>query len=181
MKSEHEKNYLNNSSQLPNIERREKYNILKNELLEKKINSNHNIKNKKLFITSSRVNIDKNNKINENTINSSLNNNSKYFKESVHSNFSCIPLRNSNYSKELYFNGDESYKKGEINLSKLLDKGGLTNKSAMYPLEPKKKFLGDKLRKFINIKKKLILKKNQIYKFQKDRLNYMINNFSFEG
>ena len=181
MKSEHEKNYLNNSSQLPNIERREKYNILKNELLEKKINSNHNIKNKKLFITSSRVNIDKNNKINENTINSSLNNNSKYFKESVHSNFSCIPLRNSNFSKELNFNGDESYKKGEINLSKLLDKGGLTNKSAMYPLEPKKKFLGDKLRKFINIKKKLILKKNQIYKFQKDRLNYMINNFSFEG
>ena len=51
----------------------------------------------------------------------------------------------------------------------------------MYPLEPKKKLLGDKLRKFINIKKKLILKKNQIYKFQKDRLNYMINNFSFEG
>ena len=181
MKSEHEKNYLNNSSQLPNIERREKYNILKNELLEKKINSNHNIKNKKLFLTSSRVNIDKNNKINENTINSSLNNNSKYFKESVHSNFSCIPLRNPNYSKELYFNGDETYKKGEINLSKLLDKGGLTNKSAIYPLEPKKKLLGDKLRKFINIKKKLILKKNQIYKFQKDRLNYMINNFSFEG
>ena len=61
------------------------------------------------------------------------------------------------------------------------DKGRITNRSEIFPLEQTKKLFGGKLRKFINIKKKLIMKKNLIYKFQKDRLNFMFNNFSIEG
>ena len=184
-KLEHEKNYLNNSCQLPKIQKPEKYYHLKNELLEKKLNSKINIRNKELFLTSSRTNFDKtniNNKNKEKTINSSKNNNSIYFKESIKSNFSCIPLRNSNYYKELNNVGKESfYKKSEINIFKMPDKGRITNRSEIFPLEQTKKLFGGKLRKFINIKKKLIMKKNLIYKFQKDRLNFMFNNFSIEG
>ena len=177
-KSDNEKNFLNDKGQLPKVEK-DKSNNLKKLLFYKKLNP----KNHKVFLTSSRAKQNYFNKSRENSINSSFNNNSKYFKDSVTSNLSCIPLKKSNYIDSKILEDESSDKKNEINLSSILNKSQLNNQSAIFPLKPindKKKSLSDKLQNFINIKKNLMLKKNKMYKEQKDRLKLIVNICSIE-
>ena len=177
-KSDNEKNFLNDKGQLPKVEK-DKSNNLKKLLFYKKLNP----KKHKVFLTSSRAKQNYFNKSRENSINSSFNNNSKYFKDSVTSNLSCIPLKKSNYFDSKILEDESSDKKNEINLSSILNKSQLNNQSAIFPLKPindKKKSLSDKLQNFINIKKNLMLKKNKMYKEQKDRLKLIVNICSIE-
>ena len=177
----YEKNNINNESQLPKIEKDVHYN-LKKQIFYKKIS--HHMKNK-VHLTASRALQNYFNKSRETSINSSYHSNTKYFKDSKISNISCIPLRNSNIRGESnYIENESSDKKNEINLSSvLLTKSKFKNEFpflAFNPTNHKKKLIGDKLQNFINIKKKLMLKKNKIYKEQKDKLKLMVNNYSIE-
>jgi hypothetical protein len=177
-KSDNEKNFLNDKGQLPKVEK-DKSNNLKKLLFYKKLNP---IKHK-VFLTSSRAKQNYFNKSRENSINSSYNSNSKYFKDSVTSNLSCIPLKKSNYIESRILEDESSDKKNEINLSTILNKSLLNNQSALLPfnaINNKRKLLSNRLQNFINIKKNLMLKKNKIYKDQKDRLKIMVNICSIE-
>ena len=177
--SDNEKNFNNDKGQLPKIEN-DKCHNLKKQLFYKKLNNN---KKPKVFLTASRAKQNYFNKSRENSINSSYNSNSKYFKDSVTSNLSCIPLKKSNYIESRILEDESSDKKNEINLSTILNKSLLNNQSALLPLNAlnnKKKLISDRLQNFINIKKNLMLKKNKIYKDQKDRLKIMVNICSIE-
>ena len=169
--SEYERNFFNDKGRLPMIEKNEKLPDLKKHMFYQKLNHNK----KKLYLTSSRAKLNHLTKSRENSVNSSLYDNSKTLKDSKISHMSSIPLRKSNFIIEprlLEDDSDERKTGGRFN-----------NQSALFPLKQinnKKKIIGGKLQNFIKIKKKLIIKKNKIYKDQKDRLKLMVNNFTIE-
>ena len=173
--AEYEKNIFNNKSQLSGIEKRDKYTKLKSQLFYNKLNQKRRVK---LFLTRAKLN--NFNKSGDNSFNNSSYNNSYHLKESNRfSNLSCIPLRNSNFESRII--EDDSL--NENNISTFISKSRLNNQSALLPLNlmnNQKKLIKNKLQNFINIKKKLIIKKNKIYKDQKDKIKSMINNYYIE-
>ena len=179
--SEYEKNILNNKSQLSTVEKCENIQKLKKIFLYKKL-SNHK---RKLFITSSRTKTnDLNlNKSKDNSINSSYNNISKYFRESKNSNLSSLPLKKSNYNEEpkIIINAPNE-KKTILSSSVTITINNESNILTNFPVikSNEKKLIGDKLRKFMNIKKNLLIKKSKIYKSQKDKLQSMLNSYVIE-
>ena len=179
--SEYEKNILNNKSQLSTVEKCENISNVRKIFLYKKLNN----QKRKLFITSSRTKInDLNlNKSKDNSINSSYNTISKYLRESKNSSLSSLQIKKSNYIEgpKIIIN-EPNEMKNILYLSNTITRNNESNLLTNFPVIKSrgKKLIGDKLRKFMNIKKNLLIKKSKIYKSQKDKLKSMFNSYVIE-
>ena len=184
-RSEYEKNILNDKGKELDTEKSNKIANIKHKILVKKL---INQKKSKLFITGTKQKINDLNKSRDNnsinSINSSYYNNSKYLKDSKISNLSCLQFGNTNINGESKINEDESSDNNiDINLSYIFNQNQTKNTGtqiSLYPINNKRMLMSEKLKNFMNIKKKLMLKKSKIYRAQKDKLKSMFNNYYIE-
>ena len=184
-RSEYEKNILNDKGKELDTEKSNKIANIKHKILVRKL---INQKKSKLFITGTKEKINDLNKSRDNnsinSINSSYYNNSKYLKDSKISNLSCLQFGNTNINGESKINEDESSDNNiDINLSYIFNQNQTKNTGtqiSLYPINNKRMLMSEKLKNFMNIKKKLMLKKSKIYRAQKDKLKSMFNNYYIE-
>lgn len=170
--SNFEKNNLNINTERSSIGQKNKYNNLKKQIFQKKLSPRQS----NLFITSSKIKI---NNLNFNFSRDNSINSSYYKKESKNSNNSCMPCVN----KENIFDEDISDKQSYYIYPYFFNQNKQSSTQSLLPFNSilnQRKLIGEKQQRLINIKKKLLLKNNKIYKEQKQKMSSMVNNYFIE-
>lgn len=165
--SDYEKNIMNNNI-IQTTEKNTNEQNLEKQILYKKLN--HQRKSQLLTRTKLK-NVE--NKTKDFTINSSILNNTKFLRESKNNSMSCIFNKKSNNIGESQLFNENNLSKGYNNYNEI-NTNAQNNNSII-----KKKLLGDKLQKFIKIKRNVMMKKNKIYNDQKNKLKAMVNIYNF--
>ena len=165
--SDYEKNIMNNNI-IQTTEKNTNEQNLEKQILYKKLN--HQRKSQLLTRTKLK-NVE--NKTKDFTINSSILNNTKFLRESKNNSMSCIFNKKSNNIFESQLFNENNLSKGNNNYNEI-NTNAQNNNSII-----KKKLLGDKLQKFIKIKRNVMMKKNKIYNDQKNKLKAMVNIYNF--
>ena len=165
--SDYEKNLINNNL-IQTTEKNTNEQNLEKQILYKKLNHQR----KSQLLTRSKLkNLE--NKTKDFSINSSIHNNTKCLRESKNNSMSCIFNKKSiNIGESQIFN-ENNTSKSKYNYMEI-HTNAHNNNSII-----KKKLLGDKLQKFIKIKRNVMLKKNKMYNDQKNKLKAMVNIYNF--
>ena len=165
--SDYEKNIMNNNI-IQTTEKNTNEQNLEKQILYKKLN--HQRKSQLLTRTKLK---NAEYKTKDFTINSSILNNTKFLRESKNNSMSCIFNKKSNNIGESQLFNENNLSKGYNNYNEI-NTNAQNNNSII-----KKKLLGDKLQKFIKIKRNVMMKKNKIYNDQKNKLKAMVNIYNF--
>lgn len=163
--SDYEKNILNNNIQTTERNTNEKN--LEKQILYKKLN--HQRKSQLFLNKSQQKNID--NKTKDYSINNSILNNTKFFRENKNKSMSSIFLGKNNNIGLIKENNISNI--GKNNYMEIFTNFQNNNEIK------KRKLLGEKLQKFIKIKRNVMVKKNKIYNEQKNKLKAMVNIYNF--
>ena len=163
--SDYEKNILNNNIQTTERNTNEKN--LEKQILYKKLN--HQRKSQLFLNKSQQKNID--NKTKDYSINNSILNNTKFFRENKNKSMSSIFLGKNNNIGLIKENNISNI--GKNNYMEIFT--NIQNNNEI----KKRKLLGEKLQKFIKIKRNVMVKKNKIYNEQKNKLKAMVNIYNF--
>ena len=163
--SDYEKNILNNNIQTTERNTNEKN--LEKQILYKKLN--HQRKSQLFLNKSQQKNID--NKTKDYPINNSILNNTKFFRENKNKSMSSIFLGKNNNIGLINENNISNI--GKNNYMEIFT--NIQNNNEI----KKRKLLGEKLQKFIKIKRNVMVKKNKIYNEQKNKLKAMVNIYNF--